>query len=46
MTAINILGLIKDLISDNEKMEKFKEIVTDVKELISDIKDVLKLVKG
>lgn len=46
MTAINILGLVKDLISDSEKMEKFKEIVADVKELISDIKDVLKLVKG
>lgn len=46
MTIANILILIKDLVQDNEKMGKFKEIVADIKELICDIKDVLKLVKG
>ncbi|MGN0014796.1 MAG: hypothetical protein ACI37T_05200 [Candidatus Gastranaerophilaceae bacterium] len=42
--AINffdILAFIKEIITDNEKMSKFKEVVTDLKELIYDIKDVV-----
>lgn len=39
MKLIDILSFIKELIADNEKMGKFREIVADIKELISDIKD-------
>lgn len=42
--AINffdILAFIKEIITDNEQMSKFKEVVTDLKELIYDIKDVV-----
>ena len=41
MNFIEILNFIKELVCDNEKMEKFKEVVADIKELISDIKDVV-----
>lgn len=47
--AINIIelfGLIKELVSNSEKMEKFKEIIFDLKELISDFKDVVSIIKG
>lgn len=46
--AINffdILAFIKELISDNEKMGKFREIIMDIKELIYDIKDVISFFK-
>lgn len=45
INATNILTFIKDLIGNEEKMGKFKEIVKDVKELISDIKNVIELIK-
>ena len=37
----DVLTIIKSLVTDGEKLEKFKEIVADLKELISDIKDLL-----
>ena len=41
--AINIadfFGLIKELISNEEKMAKFREIIADIKELINDVRDI------
>lgn len=38
-----IIEFIKEVIADEAKMAKFREIVTDLKELINDIKDVKKL---
>ena len=38
---IDFCTLIKELISSEEKMNKFREIIADIKELISDIKDVI-----
>ena len=37
---VEILNFIKEIITDEAKMMKFREIVADIKELISDIKDV------
>lgn len=37
---VEILNFIKEIIADEAKMMKFREIVADIKELISDIKDV------
>lgn len=36
-----ILTFIKEIIADNEKMAKFREVVNDIKELIHDIKDIV-----
>lgn len=41
MKFIEILAFIKEIIADDNKMEKFREIVADIKELVSDIKDVV-----
>ena len=38
-----IIEFIKDIIADEAKMAKFREIVADLKELINDIKDVKNL---
>lgn len=46
MKLVDIITLIKELIADDAKMSKFREIVADIKELITDIKDAVKLVKG
>ncbi|MGN0193260.1 MAG: hypothetical protein ACI4CY_07050 [Candidatus Gastranaerophilaceae bacterium] len=46
MKLVDIITLIKELIADDAKMNKFREIVADIKELITDIKDAVKLVKG
>ena len=46
MKIVDILNFIKELIGDETKMSKFREIVADIKELVSDIKDAVKLVKG
>lgn len=43
---IDLIALIRDVISDNDKMSKFREVVEDIKELINDIKDVVALFKG
>lgn len=43
--VIAILMFIKEVINDDDKMEKFKEIIYEVKELIYDIKDVINLFK-
>lgn len=37
---VAMLEFIKEVIADEAKMNKFREIVADLKELISDIKDV------
>ena len=42
---IDLIALIKEVISDNEKLNKFKEVVEDIKELINDIKDVVEIIK-
>ena len=42
ISIIDIIALVKELISDGDKLEKFKEIVADLKELICDIKDLIK----
>ncbi len=39
--VIEILAFIKEIIADDAKMAKFREVVADIKELISDIKDVV-----
>ncbi len=41
MKFIEILAFIKEIIADDNKMSKFREIVADIKELVSDIKDVV-----
>ena len=38
--VLEFLGLIRELISNSDKMTKFKEIIADVKELIKDIKEL------
>ena len=46
--AIKIAELfefIKELIGNQDKMSKFKEIISDIKELFNDIKDVITLIK-
>lgn len=42
---IEILNFIKEIIADEAKMTKFREIVADIKELINDIKDVVNFFK-
>ena len=41
MNIVEVLKFIKEIIPDDEKMAKFKEVVNDIKELIYDIKDVV-----
>lgn len=38
---VEVLGFIREIIADETKMAKFREIVNDIKELIYDIKDVV-----
>jgi len=38
---VEVLGFIREVIADEAKMAKFREIVNDIKELIYDIKDVV-----
>lgn len=42
---VDFIGLIKELIGNDEKMSKFREIVADIKELVNDIKDVVEIFK-
>ena len=37
---LELVGLIKELIGNSDKMTKFKEIIADIKELIEDIKAI------
>ena len=37
---VDAITLIREIIADDKKMTKFREIVMDVKELLSDLKDV------
>lgn len=46
MKIAEILNFIKELIGDEAKMSKFREIVADVKELAADIRDAVELVRG
>ena len=45
ISIVDIIAFLKELISNPEKMEKFKEVIDDLKELINDIKDAVKLIK-
>lgn len=45
MKFVEILAFIKEIIADDAKMAKFKELVADIKELVSDIKDVVNFFK-
>lgn len=45
MSQIDIFSFIRELISDNDKLSKFKDIVSAIKELIFDIKSVINIVK-
>lgn len=40
INIMDFLSLIKELISNPDKMAKFKEIISDIKELIEDIKAI------
>ena len=46
MKITEILAFIRDLIADEAKMRKFREIVADIKELVCDIRDAVTLIKG
>ena len=38
---VEIVDFIKEIIADENKMAKFREVISGMKELISDIKDVI-----
>lgn len=42
---IVIINFIKEVIADEAKMAKFREVIADIKELIADIKDVVNFFK-
>lgn len=46
ISFVDVLAFIKELISDNDKLAKFKEVVEDFKELISDINDCVAIFKN
>lgn len=46
LSIIDIISLIKEIISNEDKMSKFKEIIADIKELISDVKEANELMKN
>lgn len=46
ISFVDVLALIKDVISDNDKLAKFREVVADIKELICDIKDCVAFFKN
>ena len=41
INVVELFALIKELIGNEDKMNKFREIVADIKELVNDIKDVV-----
>ena len=43
---VELINLIKELITNSDKMAKFKEIISDFRELVIDIKDLIKNIKG
>ena len=45
INLLDLFGLIRELIGNEEKMNKFREIIGDIKELVNDIKDVVELFK-
>lgn len=38
---LEVLMFIKEIIADDAKMSKFREVIADIKELVYDIKDVI-----
>ena len=46
INAIELVGLIKEALSNSQKAEKLKEIISDIKELIKDIKDLVIFIRG
>ena len=45
MNIVEVLKFIKEIIADDKKMAKFKEVITDIKELVYDIKDAVEFFK-
>ena len=45
MNIVEVLKFIKEIIADDKKMAKFKEVITDIKELVYDIKDIVEFFK-
>ena len=41
ISVADTICIVKELVSDSDKLAKFREIIADLKELISDIKDLL-----
>ena len=46
ISFVDVLAFIKELISDSDKLAKFKEVIEDIKELINDIKDCVAFFKN
>lgn len=42
ISVSDIIGLIRDLVSDGDKLAKFREIISDLKELVADVKGLIK----
>jgi len=42
VSITDVIAIIKALVSDTDKLNKLKEIISDLKELVSDIKDLVK----
>lgn len=45
INVIEFFSLIKELITSADKMEKFREITSDIKELICDVKTLISTIK-
>ena len=41
LNFIDLFNLIRELVGNEDKMNKFREIVADIKELVNDIKHVV-----
>ncbi len=46
VSFIDVVSFIKELLSDKEKLESFKEVVTDIKGLINSVKEFIAMCKG
>lgn len=46
ISLVDIIAFLKELLSNSEKSDKFKEIITDVKELVTDVKDTVSMIKN
>ena len=46
VSALELVGFIREMLSNDEKLKKFKEIAATIKSLIADIKDIVSFIKG